>query len=236
MTNEVTKAGVFGGKVALPDAKKLAEDMAQSAATGARPDGDYIGFSGKRGVYEIGKEKRDADKEECWLVNVAGFEDGYICWKGGQVMAKRMYPMGTPLPPLDKNEHGPFIKDGDGWYDAKSMTLRSIDSGQQGYFAINSLSGVAEFADLQREITQRIRAGEAYWPVVKLDREAFTAKGFKNYKPKLVVDGWINDEALAILAEQFEDEDAEIDLEALYEQSGKPPVKAVEAPKKRRAL
>lgn len=223
MTNEVTKS-VFGAKATMMNPQALAEAMAQSAATGpSRPDGDFINFSGKRGVYEIGQEKRDADPDELWLVNVASFEDGFVCWKGGQSLATRLYPMGSPIPALNRDEHGPFTKDGDGWYEAKAMTIRSVDSGQQGYFKINSVSGVSEFADLQREVLAKIRAGDAYWPVICLKKEQFTAKGFKNMKPILEVNGWLNDDAVQQLAAAMEDDsnEADVSIEDLYEMSGK---------------
>lgn len=233
MSNEVATKGVFGGKVAV-DTKRIADAMEQSAAVGARPDGDYINFSGKRGVYEIGVSKAAADPDDLWVVNIGSFEDGYVCWKGGQPQATRLYPMGVPLPALDRDEHGPFLKDGDGWYDAKAMTLKSVDTGVQGYFKINSKSGVSEFADLQRAITQRIRSGEPCWPVIKLQSETFVSKGFKNSKPVLKIDGWLSEEALETLGELLEDENSEIDMAALY---GTAPAtasraKAVEPPKK----
>jgi hypothetical protein len=224
MANEPVKS-VFGAKAAMVNPEALASAMAVSAATGPqRPDGDFINFTGKRGVYEIGTEKRDADPDELWVVNVASFEDGYVCWKGGQPMATRLYPMGTAIPALDRSEHGPFPKDGDGWSEAKAMTIRSVDTGQQGYFKINSVSGVSEFANLQREVLARIRGGEAYWPVIKLGKEQFTAKGFKNFKPILEIDGWLSDEAVTALAEAMdsEDETVEVEMEALYQMSGKP--------------
>lgn len=224
MANEVTKS-VFGSKAPMLNPTALAEAMTQSQATGTqRADGDYMNFSGKRGVYEIGKDKRDADPDEVWLVNVASFEDGYICWKGGQPVATRLYPMGTPVPSLDRNEHGPFTKDGDGWFDAKAFALRSVDTGDQAYFKINSVSGVSEFGDLQRAILAKIRGGEAYWPLIKLSKESFTAKGYKNYKPILETVGWLSDEAVGQLAETFEDEEAEVDLEELIAMSGGDPV------------
>ena len=217
MTNETKNAvGVFGAKSAMLSPEALTTAMAASTSHGTqRPDGDFINFSGKRGVYEIGQEKRGADKDEPWLVNVSSFEDGYICWKGGAPVATRLYPMGTPLPALDRSEHGPFLKDGDGWYDAKSMVIRSLETGDQGYFKINSVSGVSAFSDLQRSITARLRSGESYWPVIQLHSGSFTSKGFKNGKPVLNIIGWLDNENVGKLAEAFET-DAEIDLDELF--------------------
>jgi hypothetical protein len=221
MANEVEKTGVFGNRAAMVNTEALKEAMQQSSQAdprGAAADGsDYMNFSGKRGVYEIGKEKRDTTEDELWLVNVPAFEDGWICWKGGRVMANRLVPLGQPIPSVDQEEHGPFPKDGDGWYQAKSMTIRSIDSGQQCYFKINSVSGVSVFASLQKEITARLMAGQPYWPVISLGRESFTAQGYKNSKPIIKVDGWLSDEqVINQLPLIFEDEDAEIDLEEMY--------------------
>lgn len=221
MANEVEKAGVFGNKVGMVNPDALKEAMAHSAQLdprGAAADGsDYMNFSGKRGVYEIGKEKRDTTPDELWLVNVPSFEDGWICWKGGRVMANRLVPLGQPVPQVDQNEHGPFTKDGDGWYTAKSMVIRSIDNGQQCYFKINSVSGVSVFASLQKEITQRLMSGQPYWPIISFGRESFTAQGYKNSKPIITVDGWLSDhQVISQLPGIFEDEDAEVDLEEMY--------------------
>lgn len=229
-----TKISVFGAKVGMmnPDALKAA--MTQSAALGGRQEGSFINFSGKRGVYEIGIEKRDTDNDECWLVNVASFEDGYICWKGGAPQATRLYPMGSAIPALDRTEHGPFVKDGDGWFDAKAMVIKSLDNDEQGYFKINSVSGVSSVADLQREITAKMVSDEAYWPVVNLRREQFTAKGFKNSKPIFHVVGWLSDEAVEMLA----DEDDTHSLKELFAMSGDTPILPIEGKvaKGRRAL
>lgn len=221
MANEIEKAGVFGGKVGMLDTASLATALQQSAQLdprGAAADGsDYMNFSGKRGVYEVGKEKRDISKDELWLVNVPAFEDGWICWKGGRVMASRLARLGTPVPSVDTSEHGPFTGQGDGWHQAKSMTIKSLDTGQQCYFKINSVSGVSVFADLQKEITSRILAGEPCWPVVGFDREFFTAQGHRNSKPIIIIDGWLSSQQVSEeLPAIFEDENAELDLDAMY--------------------
>lgn len=219
--NDVVKAPVFGGKVSLANLDALKKAVEESAARdprgGAADGASYMNFTGKRGVYEIGTAKRDVEKDEPFLVNVAGFEDGWICWKDGSPKAKRMYPLGQPVPEPNFEEFGPFPKDGDGWYQAKSLVAKSLDYNEQVYWTINSVSGVSVMASLQKEITARMRAGEPYWPVITLGREPFTAKGYKNFKPIITIDGWLNDEQVmeklpAIMA----DENTELDLEELY--------------------
>lgn len=227
MPNEVEKAGVFGGKVSMVNTEALKEALAGSAQLdprgGAADGSDYMNFSGKRGVYEIGKEKRSTNEDELWLVNVPAFEDGWICWKGGRPIATRLAKLGQEIPTVDQTEHGPFDKSGDGWYQAKSLTVRSIDTGQQCYFKINSVSGVSTFAELQKEITQRIMAGDPFWPVIGFGIEKFQAQGHTNYKPVINIDGWLSSEqVMNELPAIFEDDDAEIDLAAMYQAAATP--------------
>lgn len=222
MTNDVVeKKGVFGGKVGMANVDALKSALTESAAKdprGSAPDGaSYMNFSGKLGSYEVGTDKHGVDPEELFLLNVPAFEDGWICWKDSRPAAKRMYPLGTEVPTPNFEEHGPFPKDGDGWYQAKSLMAKNIDTGEQVYFSINSVSGVSVFAGLQTEITNRIRSGQPYWPVVKFSKEGFTARGFKNFKPVITIDGWLNDtQVMETLPALFEDEEADIDMEQLY--------------------
>lgn len=215
MANEVTTSP-FGGPVALVNAQAMADAVTASAAQGqlgGAPDGSvYLNFTGKRGVYEFGKDKEDIDASELWLVNIASFEDGYVCWKGGKTIATRMANIysDSRIPAPAADEQGPFnTSQGEGWFAAKSMVIKSLEADdRQGYWKINSKSGVAVFADLLQQVGERLRAGRPSWPLVNLGKEKFEAQGQKNYKPVLTVYGWLSDAACAELAA---DPDADID-------------------------
>lgn len=212
MGNEVTKP-VFGGVMgAQRDLATMADKAAASASEGKRggaPDGSiYANFSGKRGVYEIGSEKTPADPDERWLVNVQSFEDGWTCWKGGAPTAIRMWNIydGVPTPTPGSDDGGPFDSaKGEGWFFTKALVMRSLDDEgdepTQIYFKNNSVSGVAQIAELQEAFTQQVRAGQPAWPVVQLDKEKFTARGFTNYKPVLKIVEWLSDEEVNQIAE-----------------------------------
>lgn len=214
MANDV--ANVFGGQVSVVKGADLANKLADSSQKGARGgiDGDYLNFSGKKGVYVIGKEQRQIQPDEIWAVNIASFEDGYVCWKGGSPAGIRMSNIftGVPVSAPDPEEGGPFnTNNGEGWHTAKSMTLRSLDNDQQGYFRINSKSGVSAFADLQKEVAERSAGGMACWPLLKLEVGTFVAQGNKNALPVFNIVGWLNDEQIVTLAEPDVDYDALID-------------------------
>ena len=198
---------IFGGqgKVALTntDALKRALDTSvQDDTRGGGEDGVYINFSGKRGVYEIGPDKDGADPDEIWLVNTASFESGWICWKGGRPVAKRMASIyGDPVVTPDMTEHGPFPEgSGEGWFVCKSMTLRSLDSGVQGVFTTNSKSGVSSLVGIQKEIASRV-GDLPSWAIIQLSHEEFSAQGNKNFKPVFPVFGWLGDAQINALAE-----------------------------------
>lgn len=221
MANDIVNSP-FGKPVALTNAAAMADALtasAQQGQIGGAPDGSvYLNFTGKRGVYEFGKDKEDLDPSEIWLVNIASFEEGFVCWKGGKTAATRMANIysGQHIPAPAHDEMGPFnVQQGEGWFPAKSMVIKSIEADdRQGYWKINSKSGVAVFADLQAQVAERLRAGRACWPLVRLGKEKFEAQGQKNYKPKLDVYGWLSQEAVSELAA-----DPEADIDELIQSS-----------------
>lgn len=189
---------LFGGApVALKNAANMASALrgaAQEAAGTQLPDGGvYVNFSGKMGKYNIGQDGEDADPNEVWLINVYSYEAGWVCWKGGQAVAKRFASIyGKPIDEPNLAEHGPFnAGNGEGWFRAKAFMMRSLDNGRQGYFATNTKSALREFAKVEGEIARRLEEGLPCWPIIQLKKEQFTAKGQKNWKPVLEVYGWL---------------------------------------------
>jgi hypothetical protein len=194
MTGEVVKKTVFGGAVAMRGGAGLAAALAQTASEGSlgtAPDGSvFLNFSGKRGVYEWGREKEDVDEDETFIVNPDAFETGWVCWKGGAPVAKRLQNISLPkMQSPDFNEFGPFnANNGEGWFQARSMIIKSVDEDdRQGYWTINSKSGVAAFSDLMDQIAGKIRNGEPYFPLIRLGSEKFLAQGQWNSKPKFTI-------------------------------------------------
>tara|TARA_R110002153_G_scaffold24259_4_gene77622 strand:+ start:3301 stop:4161 length:861 start_codon:yes stop_codon:yes gene_type:complete len=219
MANEI--ANPFGASTAMANREEMAKRAAESAnktPSAGAPDGsDYMNFSGKLGKYTIGKDKRAIDNDEYWLLNVGSFEDGYICWKGGKPASTRMSNIytGEPIPAPMSDELGPFDTNrGEGWSQAKGWVAKSLDEDVQGYFKNNSVSGVAEMAEMISEVSARLSVGKACWPVFAYDSEGFEAQGFKNFKPKFDVKGWLDDEALGALSG-----DDDFDVEELMAES-----------------
>lgn len=211
MTDEKKAVAIFGGRaVAAKDTAALVRGLKDSASDDPRGQGDrvYMSFSGKTGIYSVGPQKEDVDPEELWVVNIHAFGQGWICWRGGTPIQKRMasiYDQRVAVP--DPSEGGPF-KEGDGWAAAKSMILRSLWDSKQAEFSINSKSGVSVFASLQDEVAERMEAGLPCWPVIQLSKETFVAQEKKNFKPTITIYGWLTEEQLSkIDVEDLPDQD-----------------------------
>lgn len=197
----------FGGKADLTDEKALMQQMQEQADFGARGgDVSYMSFSGKKGQYKIGVNGRAPEPGEPWLVAVPLFKTGYICWKGGKPVSKRMAGMREPnIMQPDPEEGGPFDdRKGEGWFQARSMGARSLMNGEEIEFTINSKSGVAAIAELQREVLEQMAAGHGFWPVIEFGTESFESKGFKNDKPTLTVRKWLTSDDIKKWDEDFD--------------------------------
>lgn len=195
---------VFGKNINISEVDKMTQALDETAADGGRlGDVSYMNFSGKRGIYQIGIDKRDVEEDEPFLIAIPSFELGWICWKGGKPAAKRMANVQQPrIPEPDPVDLGPFDdRKGEGWFKARAITARSMANDEQVYFAINSKSGVAVLSDLQRDVVARMKEGQPCWPVVTFDVEEFESQGYKNYKPKLEIIHWLTSEQVMELAD-----------------------------------
>lgn len=230
MSNEVSTS-VFGGKIDVSDMKSLAA-KAQTAAQNNNPRGggapngsDYLNFSGKRGLFTIGQDKRRVEDDERWVVDITSFEAGYVCWKNRKPEATRLSNVytGVPVQEPDPEERGPFDHNkGEGWHNAMALVLRSVDNDQQGYFKNNSISGVGEIADLMELFSERAAQGQPCWPLIRLVPEEFDAQGFTNFKPTFEIEAWLDNDQLQQLAEG-------VDIDVILEGGQPTPVDAIES-------
>jgi hypothetical protein len=225
---------IFGmTEVDIVNSEKLVAAMEDTADEGGRAgDVSYMSFSGKRGSYSIGVDKRQPGEAEPFLVAITAFELGWIAWKGGNPVSKRMASISKPkvLQP-DPDDQGPFDTGrGDGWHRARAITVRSMENGEQCYFSINSKSGVAVLSDLQRDVLDNMKAGQPCWPVITFGMEEFESQGYKNFKPVIDVIAWLDTEEVQQLA------DPEFDPMSLLGETEPEPQKQAPAPKPRRRL
>jgi hypothetical protein len=191
---EKNEVALFGGTVDLTDTETLRRQMTETADIGARGEGvSFMSFSGKRGLYKIGVDGRGLHENEPFLVAIPMFKIGWICWKGGKPLAKRMAGLREPMvAEPDMSEFGPFnTGQGEGWQRARSMYMRSLLTGEEIEYSTSSKSGVAVVADLHQQVRAAMSAGDGVWPIIEMGMEEFTAQNQKNFKPTIEVLKWL---------------------------------------------
>jgi hypothetical protein len=178
------------------DAARALRRSADTGSTGGGGGGDFefLSFSGKRGVYSLGRDKEDVDPQDLFIVEPFAAVEGWTCWKGGRPVGKHewsAFEPGNALSYADLDDHGPYNeKAGEGWQQMRGIGL--IDErGRQIKFTLTSLSGRNVFSDLNNDIADQLEAGEPAIPIVCLGAEDFTAQGQTNSKPVIAVLGWV---------------------------------------------
>lgn len=203
MTEENVPATVFGS-TSIADSVELLKNLETTASEGGvNTDVQYMSFSGKKGIYSIGQEKREPTEGELFLVDANGFELGWMCWKGGKPVAKRMANVrGTAIPEPDLNEFGPFDdRRGEGWSRARAISVKSLYTGEQCYFSTSSKTGVSAMASLQKTIVGQLQSGQNPWPVVEFGADDVKINDFDVPIPVIEVDRWLSNANVQDLAD-----------------------------------
>jgi hypothetical protein len=204
------------------DDAKLAQALTTSIndAGGAGGAGvNYLDFSGKAGVYKLGKNKTDIDEDTLFLVEPAATMAGWTCWKDGNVAddrkAKHKWMVTDALmnPEIviqqhQLDDHGPYKKDGDGWKKMRGVALLALDKLDVSIeFCSTAISAIYGMNDLLQEASDRLLAGEPSMPIIWLGKEQFTAQGSTNWKPTFNVEIWVTRDAVAAFSEDELSED-----------------------------
>ena len=209
MTSDLL-AFVSGNELPVLSDAALADaiEKAQAATGAAARDTtftQYLSFSGKTGVYALGKDRDDVDPEALFLVEPMTFTDGWICWKSSKPVDRvewNYIDQGRAVIESDLQDHGPYNSAmGEGWSSLLGFGCVSLDKEMtQIKFSSNAVSAKNSITDLHNEIKDRARRGEAQIPVIHLDKEQFEAQGAKNWKPKFVVEVWVTRESAGAYA------------------------------------
>lgn len=212
--NNNTPSLFQGGAIGMNTGKaKLAQALQQqkeSAGQSSLPEGEYyFTFSGKNGKFTY-KEKEGNDyvekhipTDELFLVSPLHFQHGWMCWKERKVAGRMFASIFDEHPHLaDPELHGPFRPNsGDGWAQARQMTMRSMLQPITGHLTLSSESGKRVIGDLQGQMAAQLEVGAPAWPLVYCKPEEFEAQGFKNFKLVFDVQGWLTDKAVGELAQ-----------------------------------
>jgi len=191
MSNELMKAAANLPAIDKDAMAAALKDSSGESSTGSG-EFDYMSFSGKRGVYSIGRDKVEPDPDTCYIVEPMMATEGWNCWKRGKPVAKHewsVYERSTKaVRAADLEDHGPYNeKAGEGWQFSLGIGMIDIETGRQIKFSTSSVSGRNVFSDLNDMIADDIIEGGDGCAVIQLGSETFEAQGQTNYKPVIDV-------------------------------------------------
>lgn len=199
MRNSLTQY-LAGDNLPVIEGDALAKALAaatEDATTGGGDGPDYLSFSGKSGLYSLGRDKVEIDPDQLYLVETQSFSSGWICWLKSKPVDRLEWSVFKPPSPLptedDLEDHGPYRQaSGDGWQQQLGFGAIGCDKVlSQLQFSTSSKSGRNSVGDLSKEIGTRSSAGEPHMPVIFFDSVEFEAQGNTNYKPVFTVEAWV---------------------------------------------
>lgn len=170
------------------------------AANAARNANLYqiMKFDGKSGLlnHVISKNNEKRLPEGLRLAfDVYGSQQGYICWKGGDVVGEYYKSFFETLPDISTMEdHGPYDDEKDGWQANYTLFFKQLDANVQWKCGIGSASGRRAVDDLYQKIgdLESLHDFTKQTPILTIGAEPFVAKGFKNYKPVFNIVEWVD--------------------------------------------
>ena len=177
------------------------QNTTDDAKTGGSSGVTYLNFSGKRGTYSLGKDKAGINPWTLFIMEPRSIFTGWQCWKSSKPVAKAKWSIYSPdkaVAEEDLEDHGPYkATAGEGWKMMLGVGLVTTD-GTTGMieFSTDSVSGRNALSGLINEVRERLLAKEPTIPLIQLDAEEFTAQDQKNFKPKFIVDAWVDREAV----------------------------------------
>ena len=118
----------------------------------------------KAGCWVYGAENTPVT-EKLFAADANGAQRGFVCFVDGDVVGEVMVPVsiGKTVSPNELPDNGPY-QDGDGWMEAASLQLRSIESGEEFLFKPTSHGGRSAIGALLTKYGYRLSIGKAGMP------------------------------------------------------------------------
>ena len=202
MTNSLTSYLSSDQGTALVAPEELARALIETSddATSSGGSGiDYLSFSGKTGLYALGRDRGEVDPDQLYLVGPHTYVGGWVCWKGSKAL-DRVEWLSTErkhkaVAFADLDDHRPYRESaGEGWQQMLGFQLIAMDAMRgEIKFSSTSKSGRNAIGDLMKEAGARAGSKEPHIPLISFDSTSFEAQGQTNFKPVMVVAAWVTD-------------------------------------------
>ena len=152
----------------------------------------------KTGTWMFGINAEEIDDSMQFLVNIAGFGHGYVCWAetGSEKLGETIAPLNETLP-----QNGPVPAGGRGWEFQLAMHLKGYTGplkDQDMTYRTSSVGGKRAIATLAQQIATKLTTyaennkEDAIQPVVTLGSDSYKHKSYgKIFVPEITITKWL---------------------------------------------
>ncbi len=175
---------------------QISDALSEVTGDSVQSNVQYMSFSGKTGMYAIGRD-RDEPGDELYLVEPQSVVEGWVCWKGQRPVDRiewSVYERAKAKVDMEQlPDHSPYRESaGEGWNRLLGFGCVGTDSDEVHVkFTTTSTSGRNAVQDLLSAISDRAASGEPHIPIIEYSKEQFEAQEQKNWKPKFEIKAWI---------------------------------------------
>lgn len=162
-------------------------------ATGTGGTGYYLKLEQNSGDWVYGAADELVEDAAIWAINIASFEQGWVCWHRSQLVGR--HSRKATEPPLMEHEL-PALPVGQEWKPMKKFDLKCVGGGNEGVevtYETSSLGGLRALSSITRAIGERCRTGAVdIIPVVSLSSHTYPNKisGKDVRNPDFSIIGW----------------------------------------------
>ncbi len=160
----------------------------------------YIKF--KKGEWVIGKAE-DTFPENKFeaLVNLAMVQNGWVCWKDGQLVDEKWSNLGDKKTSKeDLPDHGPYTQQNDGWsynvrFEMQIQPTLGTENHILAQFTGSSKGAMKAVGEMVRDVVQQKKTGQHdnQVPIVLFHSDSYKHSQYgKVYIPKLSVSRWMD--------------------------------------------
>jgi len=162
-------------------------------STGGAGSMEYMSFSGKRGRYALGRDKKEPEADAVYILEPTLAVEGWECWKGSRPVKKHEWSLyeraGKRIRYDDLEDYGPYdTSANEGWKQTLGISFFDVDAPEtQIKWTINSVSGRGVMSNFNGMVADDIMEGGDGVAVFTLGVEPFEAQGQRNEKPVIDV-------------------------------------------------
>ena len=161
---------------------------------------NYIKFS--KGDWLIGKEQETFPENSFEAIpDLPNLENGYVCWKDGQLTDELWFGIGEDLPSkVSLPDHGPYTQQNDGWsqnvrFQMNILPTMGVESPIYAQFTASSGGGQRAVGDMMKAWVREMKTGkyDTKVPVFKFSSDSYKHSTYgKVYVPLMTLDRFID--------------------------------------------